>query len=60
MPKSPERYSLEKATEEASQMQEKIKSGEAKTYDEAEKLIEEQMQLLRHVHPAAEEILGQG
>ena len=38
----PERYSLEKAQEEASQMQEKIKSGEATTYSEAEKLIEQQ------------------
>ncbi|MEW6610347.1 MAG: hypothetical protein AB1352_01800 [Patescibacteria group bacterium] len=42
MPNTPERYSFEKAQEEASQMQEKIKSGEAATYDEAEKLIEEQ------------------
>ena len=38
----PERYSLEKAQKEASQMQEKIKSGEATTYNEAEKLIEQQ------------------
>src|SRR3989344_7496491 len=42
MPKSPERYSLEEATKEASRMQEKIKSGKAKTYGEAEKLIEKQ------------------
>ena len=42
MPKSPERYSPEEAIKEASKMQEKIKSGEAKTYDEAEKLVEEQ------------------
>lgn len=45
MPKSPERYSPEKAMEEASQMQEKIKSGEAKTYDEAEKLVEPEQAL---------------
>lgn len=38
----PERYSLEKAQQEAAQIQEKIKSGEAKTYEEAEKLIDAQ------------------
>lgn len=38
----PERYSLEKAQQEAAQMKEKIKSGEAKTYEEAKKLIDAQ------------------
>lgn len=42
MSKSSERYSPEEAIKEASQMREKIKSGEAKTYEDAEKLIDEQ------------------
>lgn len=45
MPKSPERYLPEEAMKEASQMQEKIKSGEAKTYGEAEKLVEPEQAL---------------
>ena len=45
MSKSPERYSPEEAIKEASQMQEKIKSGEVKTYDEAEKLVEREQVL---------------
>jgi len=37
-----EKYSLEKAQEEAAQMQEKVESGEADTYDEAEVLSEKE------------------
>lgn len=40
MPESIERYSEEEALKEASELQEKIKSGEASTYHEAEKIIE--------------------
>lgn len=36
-----ERYDLEQAQEEASQMQEKIEAGEAKDYADAERLIGE-------------------
>ena len=35
-----ERYSFEKAQEEAAQMHEKVASGEAETYEEAESLVE--------------------
>ncbi len=37
-----ERYTPDRAMEEASQMKEKINSGEATTYEEAERLIEQQ------------------
>jgi CheY-like chemotaxis protein len=43
MPQSPEQpYNLEQAQEEAAKLQEKIKSGEAKTYAEAEELVEKE------------------
>lgn len=43
MSKSPEQpYNIEQAEEEASILQEKIKSGKAKTYIEAEKLVEKE------------------
>lgn len=35
------RYSSEEAQEEASQMREKVESGEAKDYEEAEKLVDQ-------------------
>ncbi len=40
-----EQYTPEKAIEEASRMKQKIKSGEAKTYGEAEKLVESEQVL---------------
>lgn len=40
MTQNPERYSPEEAAEEASQMQKKVKSGEARSYDQAELIVE--------------------
>jgi len=43
MPHKPDQpYNLEQAQEEAAKLQEKIKSGEAKTYTEAEELVEKE------------------
>jgi hypothetical protein len=43
MPQSPDQpYNLEQAQEEAAKLQEKIKSGEAKTYAAAEELVEKE------------------
>ncbi len=43
MPEKIEPYSYEKAREEAEEMEAKIKSGEARDYDEAEQLVERQL-----------------
>jgi hypothetical protein len=50
MSKSPEQfkpYSMEEAEKEASKMQEKIKSGEAEDYSEAESLVEGEKKLMQ-------------
>lgn len=45
MPKTPEQpYNFEQAREEASRLQEKVKSGEAQTYAEAEQLVDDAVQ----------------
>jgi hypothetical protein len=54
-----EKYPLneEQAMEEASQMKQKIESGEAKTYDEAEKLVnEEQVSSIEDIKKYAEDL----
>jgi len=57
MPEEIKRYNLEQAQEEAQKLQEKISKGEAKTYEEAEKLLKKEVDAIKHPEEKKEIVL---